>query len=133
MTQASTSSTTRKRSSSKNRNSNKTAASRNGASSPVSSAGQTVAEAASKARTPLIAGGAALGGAAATLLVKNRMNARKGPIQKLRAVSLPKSNAKLLKNLDLGTVKSAAERVSSFGQQAADIAAAAEKTNKKHG
>jgi hypothetical protein len=116
----------------------KAASSRNGASSAVSSAGQTVAAAASKAKTPLIAGGAALAGAAGTLLIKNRMSTPKGPIQKLRAASLPKPslpkfNGEFLNNLDLGRVKSTAERVSSLGQQAADIAAAAEKTNKKHG
>jgi hypothetical protein len=127
-------------SSSKARNgrSSHSKASRNGASSAVSSAGQTVAAAASKAKTPLIAGGAALAGAAGTLLIKNRMSTPKGPIQKLRAASLPKPSlpkpsGKFLSNLDLGRVKSTAERVSSLGQQAADIAAAAEKTNKKHG
>jgi hypothetical protein len=109
------------------------AASRNGASAAVSSAGQTVAAAASKAKTPLIAGGAALAGAAGTLLIRNRISKPKGPIQKLRAASLPKPTGRLLNNLDLGRVKSTAERVSSLGQQAADIAAAAEKTNKKHG
>ena len=108
------------------------APSKNG-SSKVESAGQSVAAAASKAKTPLIAGGAAIAGAAGGLLVKNRMNASKGPMQKLRRVSLPKPNGKLnLSKVDLATMKSTAERISSFGQQAADIAAAAEKTRKKN-
>jgi hypothetical protein len=47
---------------------------------------------------------------------------------------MPKSvrNADLTK-IDLGTVKKAAERVSAYGQQASDIAAAVEKTRKKNG
>jgi hypothetical protein len=108
------------------------ASSKNG-SSKAESAGQSVAAAASKAKTPLIAGGAAIAGAAGGLLVKNRINASKGPMQKLRRVSLPKPNGKLnLSKVDLTTMKSTAERISSFGQQAADIAAAAEKTRKKN-
>lgn len=37
-----------------------------------------------------------------------------------------------LSKLDLDTVKSAAERVSAYGQQASDIATAVEKTRKKN-
>jgi hypothetical protein len=52
---------------------------------------------------------------------------------KLRRMSLPKPNGKLnLSKVDLKAVKSTAERISSLGQQAADIAAAAEKTRKKN-
>lgn len=98
------------------------------------SAGRTMAAAASKAKTPLIAGGAALAGGAAAFLVNQRATASKGPMQRLRRVSLPKPNGKLdLSKVDLGTIKSTAERVSAFGQQAADVAAAAEKARKKHG
>jgi hypothetical protein len=104
------------------------------AKSAPESAGQTVAAAVSKAKTPLIAGGAALAGGAAGFLIKQRASASKGPVQRLRRVSLPKPNGKLdLSKFDLGTVRSTAERVSAFGQQAADVAAAAEKTRKKHG
>jgi hypothetical protein len=144
MPQASKSSTTKRRSSSNSRNSKsrtsnnrtsksrgtsgKSAASTNGASAKLSSAGQTVGEAASKAKTPLIAGGAALAGAAAGILAKNRVGASKGPMRKLP--SMPSLN---LSKVDLETVKSAAERVGSLSRQAADIADAAEKTRKKNG
>ncbi len=124
-------SSTARRPASKSKSTNaRSAASKNG-SSALSNAGQSVAAAASKAKTPLIAGGAAIAGAAGTILVKNRM-APKGPMQKLKRVSLPKPNGSLKGKLDLETMKSTAERVSSFGQQAADIAAAAEKTRKKN-
>ena len=115
--------------STKSRSSNSTsAASKNGATGKLSSAGHTVAEAASKAKTPLIAGGAALAGAAGGILVKNRAGSSRGPLSKLP--SMPSVN---LSKVDLETVKSAAERVSSLSRQAADIADAAEKTRKKNG
>ena len=115
----------------KAKSSNTGAAQGNGSPKP---AGRTMAAAASKAKTPLIAGGAALAGGAAAFLVKQRATASKGPMQRLRRVSLPKPNGKLdLSKVDLGTIKSTAERVSAFGQQAADVAAAAEKARKKHG
>jgi hypothetical protein len=149
MAQASKSSTTKRRSSTNSRNSksrgtnnpssnsrstksrsanSKAAASRNGASAKLSSAGQTVGKAASKAKTPLIAGGAVLAGAAAGALAKSRVDASKGPMRKLP--SMPSLN---LSKVDLETVKSAAERVGSLSRQAADIADAAEKTRKKNG
>ena len=116
--------------------SKRTSSSRSGSGSAngaltLKDAGQTVKAAASKAKTPLIAGGAAVAGAAGTILVKNRL-AAKGPIQKLRRVSLPKPNGSLTSKVELKTVKETAERVSALGQQAADIAAAAEKTRKKN-
>jgi hypothetical protein len=43
----------------------------------------------------------------------------------MRGASMPK--------LDLDTVKLAADRVSAYGQQASDMAAAVEKTRKKNG
>ena len=143
MAQASKSSKTKPRSSSKSRSPQRKAASnrrpkstsaagKNGVPSKLGSAGETVAEAASKARTPLIAGGAAVAGAVGGVLVKNRINASRGPMQKLRRVSLPRPNRALTRKIDLGTVKSTAERVGSLSQQAADIAAAAEKTRKKN-
>jgi hypothetical protein len=149
MAQAGKSSTTKRRSSSNSRNSKsrgtnnrssnsrstksrsangKAAASRNGASAKLSSAGQTVGEAVSKAKTPLMAGGAVLAGAAAGALAKSRVDASKGPMRKLP--SMPSLN---LSKVDLETVKSVAERVGSLSRQAADIADAAEKTRKKNG
>lgn len=99
------------------------------------SVGGTISEAASKAKTPLIAGGTALVGAAAGAVVKDRLekSRSKGPLQQLRGISLPKPSGKLnLAKLDLEKVKSVADRVSAYGQQASDIASAAEKTRKKN-
>lgn len=98
-------------------------------------AGHAVAEAASKARTPLIAGGTAIAGAAAGVLIKDRLaaNHSRNPFARLRGVSIPNPVANLdLSKVDLDSVKSAAERVSAYGQQASDIAAAVEKTRKKN-
>ena len=90
------------------------------------SAGATIADAAGKAKTPLIAGGTALLGLAAGAAISGRLSAKsKNPIKRMRGASLPK--------LDLDKVKLAADRVSAYGQQASDIAAAAEKTRKKNG
>jgi len=143
MAQASRSSKAKPRSSSKSRTPQRkttskrspksaSAAGQNGVPSKLGSAGETVAEAASKAKTPLIAGGAAVAGAVGGVLVKNRIDASRGPMQKLRRVSLPTPSRALTRKIDLGTVKSTAERVGSLSQQAADIAAAAEKTRKKN-
>jgi hypothetical protein len=88
--------------------------------------GATVADAASKAKTPLIAGGTALIGVAAGAAINRRLSGKsKNPIKRMRGASLPK--------LDLDTVKETADRVSAYGQQASDIAAAVEKTRKKNG
>jgi hypothetical protein len=98
-------------------------------------AGHAVADAASKAKTPLIAGGTALVGVAAGAMAKDRLAANRSnnPLKRLRGVSMPKPVSKLdLSKLDMDTVKSAAERVSVYGQQASDIAAAVEKTRKKN-
>jgi len=93
-------------------------------------AGQTISQAAGKAKTPLIAGGTALLGVAAGAAVSGRLSGgSKGPIKRIRGASMPKAMTKL----DLDTVKSAADRVSAYGQQASDIAAAVEKTRKKNG
>jgi hypothetical protein len=51
--------------------------------------------------------------------------ASKGPLKLLGSVSVPKLD---LREFDLGTVKSVADRVSAYGQQASDIAAAVDKT-----
>jgi hypothetical protein len=98
-------------------------------------AGHAVAQAASKAKTPLIAGGTALAGAAAAAVIKDRLaaNRSKSPLRRLGSMSMPKPAAQLdLRKLDLDTVKSAGERVSAYGQQVSDIAAAAERTHKKN-
>lgn len=97
--------------------------------------GHAVAGAASKAKTPLIAGGTAIAGAAAGVVIKDRLaaNHSKGPLKRLRGVSIPNPAAKLdLSKVDLDSVKSTAERVSAYGKQASDIAAAVEKTRKKN-
>jgi hypothetical protein len=112
-----------------------TSAARRGSSSSngaVAKTGGKVAELASKAKTPLLAGGAALAGVAGGVALKSRNQSRR-PIDKLKAVSLPKS----LKNVDLGKldVKSltdAARTVRSIGEQVGDVADAADKTRKKH-
>lgn len=90
------------------------------------SAGATIADAAGKAKTPLIAGGTALLGVAAGAAISGRLSGKsRNPITRMRGASMPK--------LDLDTVKLAADRVSAYGQQASDIAAAVEKTRKKNG
>jgi hypothetical protein len=92
--------------------------------------GRAVADVASKSKVPLIAGGTAIVGAAAGVLLKDRLGAGKSrnPLNRLSGMTMPKSVAKL----DLETVKSAADRVSAYGQQASDIAGAIEKTRKKN-
>ena len=92
--------------------------------------GRAVADAASKAKVPLIAGGTAIVGAATGVVLKDRLGASKSknPLNRLGGMSMPKSVAKV----DLDTVKSAADRVSAYGQQASDIAGAIEKTRKKN-
>lgn len=99
-------------------------------------AGHAAAEAASKAKVPLIAGGTALAGAAAGILIKDRLGVKrsKNPLKRLPSASMLKPGTSLnLGKLDVGKVKSVAERVSAYGQQASDIASAVEKTQKKNG
>ena len=114
-----------------------TGQSRNGATSfkdtvvdGTKAGGRAVADVASKAKVPLIAGGTAIVGATAGVVLKDRLGASKSknPLNRLGGMSMPKSAAKL----DLETVKSAADRVSAYGQQASDIAGAIEKTRKKN-
>ena len=88
--------------------------------------GHTVADAASKAKAPLIAGGTALAGVAAGAVIKSRTGSNgKNPLKKLGGM-------KPAGNIDLDTVKNVAERVTAYSQQASDIASAVEKTRKKH-
>jgi hypothetical protein len=116
----------------------KNAQSKNGAGSVkdtavgrTKAAGHAIADAASKAKTPLIAGGTALAGVAVGAVVKDRVDSSKGPIKRLRSSSMA-SSAKNLGKVDPGTVKSVADRVTTYGQRASDIAAAVEKTRKKN-
>jgi hypothetical protein len=94
--------------------------------------GGKVAQLASKAKTPLLAGGAAIAGIAGGVALKSRNDSRR-PLNALRSVSLPKS----LKNVDLSkvdveAVMDAARQVRSIGEQVGDVVEAAEKTRKKH-
>ena len=102
----------------------------NGSQAKSTTQRRAVADLASKAKVPLIAGGTAIVGAAAGVVLKDRLGAGKSrnPLNRLGGMSMPKSVAKL----DLATVKSAADRVSAYGQQASDIAGAIEKTRKKN-
>jgi hypothetical protein len=56
---------------------------------------------------------------------RGRWGSVEGPLKLLGSVSVPKLN---LREFDLDTVKSVADRVSAYGQQASDIAAAVDKT-----
>ena len=90
--------------------------------------GHTVADAASKAKTPLIAGGTALAGVAAGALIKSLAGGNgksRSPLKKLGGM-------KPAANIDLDTIKTVADRVTAYGQQASDIADAVEKTRKKN-
>ena len=89
--------------------------------------GGKVANAASKAKTPLVAGGAALAGIAGGVALKSR-TASKRPTSRFRMVQLPKS----LKNIDLDQLVKAGRRVRSIGEQVGDVADTADKTRKKH-
>jgi len=63
---------------------------------------------------------------AAGAAISGRLSGKsRNPITRMRGASMPK--------LDLDTVKLAADRISAYGQQASDIAAAVEKTRKKNG
>lgn len=95
--------------------------------------GRAVADTASKAKTPLIAGAIALVGAAGGAVIKSRLgagNSKKSPLKRLGG---SKQMAKLdLGKLDLDTVKTLATQMKVYGQQASDIADAVEKTRKKN-
>ena len=123
---SSTNSRSKKRSTSSSQNKSNVEAIKDTAVDQTKSAGATIADAAGKAKTPLIAGGTALLGVAAGAVINGRLSGKsRNPIKRMRGASMPK--------LDLDMVKLAADRVSAYGQQASDIAAAAEKTRKKNG
>lgn len=99
---------------------------------PIAKTGGKVAELASKAKGPLLAGGAALAGVAGGVALKSR-NQNRRPIKRLSSVSLPKSVKNLdLSKIDLDVITDAARTVRSIGEQVGDVADAAEKTRKKH-
>jgi hypothetical protein len=98
----------------------------------VAKAGGKVAELASKAKTPLLAGGAALAGVAGGVALKSRNDSRR-PLKALRSVQLPKSLKNVdLSKIDVDAVMDAARQVRSIGEQVGDVVEAAEKTRKKH-
>ena len=95
--------------------------------------GRAVADAAAKAKTPLIAGATALVGAAGGAVIKSRLGAGSGKKSPLKRLGGSKQMAKLdLGKLDLDTVKTLATQMKAYGQQASDIADAVEKTRKKN-
>ena len=125
---------------SRSRAQSRSAQNRNGAGSIADTAidkaktsGRAVADAAAKAKTPLIAGATALVGAAGGAMIKSRLgagNSKKSPLKRLGG---SKQMAKLdLGKLDLDTVKTLATQMKNYGQQASDIADAVEKTRKKN-
>ena len=125
---------------SRSRAQSRSAQNRNGAGSIADTAidkaktsGRAVADAAAKAKTPLIAGATALVGAAGGAVIKSRLgagNSKKSPLKRLGG---SKQMAKLdLGKLDLDTVKTLATQMKNYGQQASDIADAVEKTRKKN-
>jgi hypothetical protein len=93
----------------------------------VKKTGGRVKDAASKAKTPLLAGGAALAGLAGGVALKSRTESKR-PTKRFRSVQLPKS----FRNIDLDQVIEAGRRVRSLGEQVGDVADTAEKTRKKH-
>jgi hypothetical protein len=125
---------------SRSRAQSRRAQNRNGADSitdraidKAKTSGRAVADAASKAKIPLIAGGTALVGAAGGAVIKSRLGAGKSKKSPLKRLGGSKPMAKLdLGKLDLDTVKTLATQMKAYGQQASDIADAVEKTRKKN-
>jgi hypothetical protein len=125
---------------SRSRAQSRSAQNRNGAGSiadttldKAKTSGRAVADAAAKAKTPLIAGATALVGAAGGAVLKSRLGAGSSKKSPLKRLSGSKQMAKLdLGKLDLDTVKTLAAQMKAYGQQASDIADAVEKTRKKN-
>ena len=106
-----------------------------GSRAAPSKAGGRVAQVASKAKTPLIAGGAALAGIAGALVMRGR-NETRNPLKKMSAPSMPKGMSKSLNKVDLSKVDidsltSAGRRVGKIGQQVGAVAEAADWARKK--
>jgi len=125
---------------SRSRAQSRSAQNRNGAGSiadttidQAKTSGRAVADAAAKAKTPLIAGAIALVGAAGGAVIKSRLGAGKSKKSPLKRLGSSKQMAKLdLGKLDLDTVKTLATQMKLYGQQASDIAEAVEKTRKRN-
>lgn len=81
-------------------------------------AGQTVSKAASKAKTPLLAGGAALAGAAGGLAV-GAMRSRQSHSHKVLGMKIPQPKRVKIRSRD---VAKAAKEVGSFGQHVGELA-----------
>ena len=119
---------------SRSRARSRSAQNRNGAGSIAETAvdkaktsGRAVADAAAKAKTPLIAGATALVGVAGGAVIKSRLgagNSKKSPLDQMAKLDLGK--------LNLDTVRTLATQMKLYGQQASDIADAVEKTRKKN-
>jgi hypothetical protein len=94
-----------------------------------------VAQVASKAKTPLLAGGAAIAGIAGALVMRGR-NKTQNPLKKMSAPSMPKGISKSLNKVDLSkldvdSLTSAGRRVGKIGQQVGAAAEAADWARKK--
>jgi hypothetical protein len=100
-------------------------AARRAAVAGTKAAGRAAAAAATRAKTPLIFGGMAIAGIAGGVAVKNRTGApRPKPRRRLAGLPWPIRDEKI----DLDAVAAAARRVSTLGQQVADVAVAIQAT-----
>ena len=94
-----------------------------------------MAQIASKAKTPVLAGGAALAGIAGALVMRDRSKTR-NPLKKMSARSMPKGMSKSLNKLDpskvdVDSLTSAGRRVGKIGQQVGAVAEATDWARKK--
>jgi hypothetical protein len=88
---SSTNSRSKKRSTSSSQNKSNVEALKDTAVEQTKSAGATIAGAAGKAKTPLIAGGTALLGVAAGAVINGRLSGKsKNPIKRMRGATMPK-------------------------------------------
>jgi hypothetical protein len=86
--------------------------------SSTKGAGQTVGKAASKAKTPLLAGGAALAGAAGGIAIE-AMRSRRSHPRKVLGIKLPRGKRMRVRSRD---VAKAAKKVGTLGQQVGELA-----------
>ena len=98
-------------------------AAQHAAAAGTRAAGRAVAAAASQGKTPLIVGGAAITGLAGGLVANRRL--RRSRRSRFAGFSLRDGS------LDLDAVASAARRVGSLGQSVADMADAAQATQRR--
>lgn len=97
---------------------NRIEAARHAVESSTKDAGQAVGKAASKAKTPLLAGSAALAGAAGGLAI-GAMRSRQGHSHKVLGMKLPQRKRVKIRSRD---VAKAAKGVGSFSQHVGDLA-----------